>query len=491
MAIFIKMAIFKTALLSGGLTLLLTLIASVALGTDTSPTGGEALGIVQAQMISKAFRETSRSVVPSVVKIVVKSGQGSTPSETGKLLPFSELLSEAERDGHDIEGVGSGVLVDTSGIILTNYHVVADSENIWVELYDGRQFQARDVKKDEQADLAVLMLDCDDPLPALSFADSDTLEIGDWVLAVGNPFMLDSSVSAGIVSAIGRSLHDKESGIFIQTDAAINPGNSGGPLVNLRGEIVGINTAIASLTGGYQGIGFAIPANTARWIMRQLIEKGKVERAFLGVDVEPLTYTEARRHGLGPRAGVKTRVPFRDSPAARAGVRSGDIILAFDGQNVDSRETLQALVELADTDTEHRLTILRRGEDQSRDLSIYVEIRPENYVGVPQTEKLVQRGKHYHDTNLGLMLIPLTADSASRLQVEADSGWVVLSVTPGTIAWDAGLRDGMCIVGSGGKPISDIEALCRLTSSESLENGVELDVIVKGECKTMTLKKED
>ncbi len=482
------MGIVKTTLISG-LALLLALIASARLFAQDAG-GGEALGIAQAQMISKAFRETARSVVPSVVKIVVKSGQGKSSSKTGPLLPFGELLSETERDGHEIEGIGSGVLVDPSGIILTNYHVVTDSENIWVELYDGRQFRARDIKKDEQADLAVLMLDCDEPLPALPFADSDTLEIGDWVLAVGNPFMLDSSVSAGIVSAIGRSLHNKESGIFIQTDAAINPGNSGGPLVNLRGEIVGINTAIASMTGGYQGIGFAIPSNTARWIMRQLIERGKVQRAFHGVDVEPLTYTEAQRHGLGPRSGVKTRVPFRDSPAARAGVRSGDIILAFDGRTVDSMETLQALVELADLDADHRLTILRRGEEQSRDLPIKVEIRPDNYVGVPQTEKLVQRGKHYRDANLGLMLIPLTADSASRLQIEVDSGWVVLSVTPGTIAWDAGLRDGMCIVGSDGEPIPDIETFHRLTSEEALERGVDLDVLVKGESRTVTLKKK-
>ena len=480
------MGIVKTTLISG-LALLLALIASARLFAQDAG-GGEALGIAQAQMISKAFRETARSVVPSVVKIVVKSGQGKSSSKTGPLLPFGELLSETERDGHEIEGIGSGVLVDPSGIILTNYHVVTDSENIWVELYDGRQFRARDIKKDEQADLAVLMLDCDEPLPALPFADSDTLEIGDWVLAVGNPFMLDSSVSAGIVSAIGRSLHNKESGIFIQTDAAINPGNSGGPLVNLRGEIVGINTAIASMTGGYQGIGFAIPSNTARVDAEEHLLR--VQRAFLGVDVEPLTYTEAQRHGLGPRSGVKTRVPFRDSPAARAGVRSGDIILAFDGRTVDSMETLQALVELADLDADHRLTILRRGEEQTRDLPIKVEIRPDNYVGVPQTEKLVQRGKHYRDANLGLMLIPLTADSASRLQIEVDSGWVVLSVTPGTIAWDAGLRDGMCIVGSDGEPIPDIETFHRLTSEEALERGVDLDVLVKGESRTVTLKKK-
>ena len=445
-------------------------------------------GIAQAQMISKAFRETSKAVLPSVVKIVVKSGEEKSGSPK-KLLPFGDFTPDLGEAENAIEGIGSGVLVDSGGIVLTNHHVVTDSKNISVELFDGRHFGVKSVKKDPLSDLAVLTLDSTEPLPSLSFADSDSIEIGDWVLAIGNPFMLDSSVSAGIISAKGRYLSNKERGSFIQTDAAINPGNSGGPLVNLKGEIVGINTAIASLSGGYQGIGFAIPSNTALWIMRQLIDKGKVDRAFMGVALETLSYDEAKRLGLGPRLGVKARSPFRDSPAAKAGLKSGDIIVAFDDKPIDTLETLQSLVESADITSDHRLTILRKGEKQRRDLAIRLEIIPENYVGVPQTENLVEKGKHFNDRTLGVMLIPLTDDAASRLGIDANGGLVVLSVMPSSIAWRSGLRDGMCIVKIAGTQIESVEQFEEILKQNSLENGITLEILHKGEAKTVTLKK--
>ena len=444
-------------------------------------------GIAQAQQISKAFQETSQAVLPSVVKIVVKSG--GERAKLKKSLPFGDFLPDLGSEQENIEGVGSGVLVDPAGVVLTNYHVVTDSKNILVELFDGRQFTVSSVKKDPISDLAVLTLEAAEKLPSLTFADSDAIEIGDWVLAIGNPFMLDSSVSAGIISAKGRTLSNKERGNFIQTDAAINPGNSGGPLVNLKGQIVGINTAIASLTGGYQGIGFAIPSNTAVWIMRQLIEKGRVDRAFLGVPLEAISYDESKKLGIPPRQGVKIRTPFRDSPAAAAGLKSNDIILAFDNKMIDSIDTLQSLVESADVEREHRLTVLRKGEKERRTLPIKLQIKPENYVGVPQTEKLVEKGKHYNDRALGVMLIPLTEDAASRLGAEVDHGLVVLSVLPGSAAWRAGIRDGMVLTKIDGREIHSSEEFETFRKERKSIDGLEIEAIVKGENKTFILKK--
>ena len=459
-------------------------LGATALADETVSDGKG--GIAQAQLISKAFQETSQAVLPSVVKIVVKSGEERSKSKLP--LPFGEFLPDLGSNGDQIEGIGSGVLVDASGVVLTNYHVVTDSKNIQVELFDGRQFAVSSVKKDPISDLAVLTLEAAEHLPSLTFADSDAIEIGDWVLAIGNPFMLDSSVSAGIISAKGRTLSKKERGNYIQTDAAINPGNSGGPLVNLQGEIVGINTAIASLTGGYQGIGFAIPSNTAVWIMRQLIEKGRVDRAFLGVPLEAISYEEAKKLGIPPRQGVKARTPFRDSPAASAGLKSNDIILAFDDKTIDSIDTLQLLVESADIDREHHLTILRKGETERRSLPIRLQIKPDEYVGVPQTEKLVDKGKHFNDRALGLMLIPLTPDAASRLGVEVENGLVILSALPGSIAWRAGLRDGMVITKIDGKEVRTAEEFEAFRKDRESLDGLEIEAAVKTETKVFTLK---
>ncbi|MDO5566895.1 MAG: trypsin-like peptidase domain-containing protein, partial [Planctomycetia bacterium] len=307
----------------------------------------------QAQMVSSAFRETSRKVIPSVVKVVVRrnsTAQNADNKDKKKpLLPFGDFLPETPED-EAIEGVGSGVLVDPSGIVLTNNHVVAQSggANITVELDDGRRVKVNSLKKDEQSDLAVLTLEEKGGYPYLKFGNSDQLEIGDWVLAIGNPFMLESSVSAGIVSAKHRLLGKKGHGTYIQTDAAVNPGNSGGPLVNLKGEIIGINTAIASLSGGNQGIGFAIPSNTALWVMNQLMKTGKVSRAFLGAAVERIGYEEGRKYGLAPRQGVRIATLYKDTPATRAGLRNNDLILAFDGIDINSREALETMIESAD-----------------------------------------------------------------------------------------------------------------------------------------------
>ena len=246
-----------------------------------------------------------------------------------------------EMPGHGMVGAGSGVIVDPSGVILTNNHVVAGGGKVMVRLHDGREFKAVDIKTDPKTDLAVLRIKGAGPLPAARLGDSSKVEVGDWVLALGEPFGLEGTVTAGIISAKGRGLGITDREDFIQTDAAINPGNSGGPLVNLDGEVIGINTAISTSTGGYQGVGFAIPIDLAKWVGGQLVQYGKVHRAYLGVIIQPVTQPLAEQFKVKVHQGVLVTEVQPDTPAAKAGLKAGDIILEFAGKPVSSPRELQ------------------------------------------------------------------------------------------------------------------------------------------------------
>ena len=456
--------------------------------TSETPAAPEDLALEQARLLSVAFRQAAQKTLPATVNIVVKRGV-ETPNSAKSKLPFAELLPDLP-EKHLIEGAGSGLIVDPNGIVLTNCHVVAASEigkSVSVELSDGRRFPAKKIVKDEKSDLAIVFIESPEPLPFLTFADSDAVEIGDWALAIGNPFMLGSSVSAGVVSAKGRFLNSNDGKQFIQTDAAINPGNSGGPLVNLRGEVVGVNTAIASLSGGYQGIGFAIPSNVAVWVLGQLRDKGRVERAFLGAPVSALEYDVAKRLGLPPKTGVKLGAPFRDAPAAKAGLRANDVLLEIDGQKIESPETFESFVERAAVDRDYTLKILRNNAKEPAEVKIRFEIKPENYVGVPLTEKMVERGSHRVDREWGAMLIPSTPESAARLGAPGREGIVVLNATPGGSAYKAGLRNGMLIVKLNGREVKSLEDFDAAKADATPETGIELEVVQKSETKTLRL----
>jgi len=459
-----------------------------ASGLTETPAVSSDAALEQARLLSVAFRQAAQKTLPATVNIVVKRGVDAPNSAKSKL-PFAELLPDLP-EKHLIEGAGSGLIVDPSGIVLTNCHVVAASEigkSVSVELSDGRRFPAKKIVKDEKSDLALVFVESPEPLPFLTFADSDAVEIGDWALAIGNPFMLGSSVGAGVVSAKGRFLNSKDGKQFIQTDAAINPGNSGGPLVNLRGEVVGVNTAIASLSGGYQGIGFAIPSNVAVWVLGQLRDKGRVERAFLGAPVSALEYDAAKRLGLAPKTGVRLGAPFRDAPAAKAGLRANDVLLEIDGQKIESPETFEAFVERAAVDRDYSLKVLRNNEKEPKEVKIRFEIKPENYVGVPLTEKMVERGSHRVDREWGAMLIPSTPESAARLGAPGREGIVVLNATPGGAAYKAGLRNGMLIVKLNGREVKSLEDFDAAKAEATPETGIELEVVQKSEAKTLRL----
>ncbi len=438
----------------------------------------------QAVSISQAFKSAAQKALPATVKILVKRSANDVANAKSKL-PFAELLPDL-LDKDLVEGGGSGFIVDPAGVVVTNSHVVeqnAFGKTISVELNDGRRFNATKVVKDEKADVAVVLINSPEPLPYLTFADSDAVEIGDWALAIGNPFMLGSSVSAGVVSAKERFV-DRDSKIFIQTDAAVNPGNSGGPLVNLRGEVVGVNTAIASLSGGYQGIGFAIPSNTASWAYKQLYEKGSIDRAFLGAPVKALVYEEARRLNLAPMTGVKLGAPFKDSPAAKAGLRSNDVLLAVDGRVIESPELFESFVERADVTKNFTLKVLRNNSTEPIDVPIRFEIKPHNYVGVPVTEKMVDKGSHYVDKDWGAMIIPGTPEAVARLGATGKEGLIVLNATPGSAAYRAGIRSGALIMKMNGQEVKTIEDFTRIKSEAS---EVQIEYFSRNETRSATL----
>ena len=309
--------------------------------------------IAQANALSVAFRAAAEKASPAVVTIVAHTDG------------FGREYDE------DDGTVGSGVVIHDSGLILTNSHVVDGATRVLVRLADGREYLAARKLQDEMSDVALLELDDVDELIAAKLGNSDELDIGDWVIAIGSPFELETTVSAGIISGKNRSLRKIRRGKLLQTDAAINPGNSGGPLVNLRGEVVGINTAIASTSRGYQGIGFAIPSNQARWVVRQLVEHGSVRRAYLGVNIADLTPGDAQRRGLPPIAGVLVSDVKPDSPASRAGLRPDDVIIEFAGMPVRDARDLQGIVEQKPVGTSHPMKIIRGGSTST--LSVQVE----------------------------------------------------------------------------------------------------------------------
>lgn len=439
-------------------------------------------GLARAEDLSRAFRAAASQVMPTVVKI--RTASRPKTIEEGEELPFDnpfkgtpfEDFFDDDFGGFRIprqlpgrEGLGSGVIIDPSGVILTNNHVVAEADEVIIELADGRQFKGTDIKTDEQTDLAVVRIKAESPLPAAKLGDSDSLEIGDWVLAVGCPFELDLTVSAGIISGKGRALAAGQRTNFLQTDAAINPGNSGGPLVNLRGEVVGINTAIASRTGGYQGVGFAIPVNVAKWVTAQLIQTGKVQRAYLGVVIGKLDGPLASKLGVEPGKGVVVSEVMAGTPAAAAELQVGDVILAFAGRPVNDPRQLQEAVERSPIGSTQRVEILRDGKALT--LTVKLEALPEDYETAARPQRAPGTTR-YRSSELGLGVTELTDQLARQLGFEGLSGVVVSDVEPGGLAAAAGVREGMLIMRVGKKPVKSVAEFRAALQAESLEEGI-------------------
>jgi serine protease DegQ len=324
---------------------------------------------------SESFAPAAQKVIPSVVNVFTQQ-KVRTPAHPALQDPifryfFGDRLDERPRE---VSNLGSGVIVSANGYILTNHHVVVEADEIQVALANVQTLPARVVGADPETDLAVLKIDTND-LPAITFAHIDSLQVGDWVLAVGNPFGVGQTVTAGIVSALGRSrlgINTFEN--FIQTDAAINPGNSGGALVDAAGNLVGVNSAIYSRTGGSQGIGFAIPVSIARQVMEQIIQSGSVTRGWVGVEVQDMTPELAESFNLKSAEGALIAGVLKGGPADAGGVRPGDILLAVNGNKVSNSATLLNLIAALKPGDNTQLTVLRK--QQSLDLKIQVGRRP-------------------------------------------------------------------------------------------------------------------
>ncbi len=368
--------------------------------------------------IQTVITDLAEQAKPSVVNLFPISGAG-RPRESG-----TDRTPGAS-------GSGSGLIVDNEGHIVTNNHVIGDAIEVEVRLFDKTKLIAQVVGKDPDTDLALLKVTVDRALPFARFGDSGAVRVGQWVLAVGNPFGLDRTVTLGVVSGIGRenvNLSRYEN--FIQTDASINPGNSGGPLFNLRGEVIGINTAIINFA---QGIGFAIPSNMTKQVIQQLIARGKVVRGWLGVGIQPLTPELAKKFGVTEGEGILVNEVFEKDPAAEAGIKPGDIILTIDGSVVDSPNKLSRLIGALPPGAAPKIEVIR---DFTRHiLTVPLSERRDTAVmaSLPQSRTEVK---------LGLDLQDLSAGLADKFKLRETRGVLITKIDPGSLAHAEGLREG-------------------------------------------------
>lgn len=429
-----------------------------------------------------SFADLAERVTPTVVNISVErqrvSGQATAPQfQLPPGSPFEPFFREFfERYFQDAPtrppafrgtSVGSGFIVDPRGLIVTNNHVVQNADEITVTLHDGRKFEAELRGVDENTDLALLSISAEDPLPFAEFGDSDAVRVGDWVIAVGNPFGLGGTVTAGIVSARGRDIRSGLLDDFLQIDAPINRGNSGGPLFDTAGRVVGVNTAIVSTSGGSVGIGFAIPALQARQVINALATAGKVERGWMGVQIQMLTEDIAKSLGLEGTQGALVADVFEDSPAEAAGIRTGDVILEFAGAAVPSSRRLPHLVAQAETDERVEVVVWRDGKRRS--LSLLVGLRPgaEALAGVSRSTE--DRGEE-EQLSIGLELATVTPQLRARFELpDSVEGVLVVDVDAAGAAAERGIRAGDVIVRAGSRQVASTadfsEALARVTES--------------------------
>src|SRR5688500_4764912 len=431
--------------------------ASIGSAIENYPAAGRTVPVAASADAVRSlpnFAELAKRLGPSVVNVSttqVRRAQGA-PAPFGQDDPRNDLLERffggriprgpQPRQG----GMGSGFIIDNNGTILTNYHVVGNAQKINVTLSDGKSYEAKVIGTDQKTDIAVIKIDAGRALPAVALGDSDRLEVGEWVLAIGNPFGLDHTVTSGIVSAKGRQIGAGPYDNFIQTDASINPGNSGGPLLNLRGEVVGINTAIFSQSGGNLGIGFAIPIDLAKEILPELIKTGKVTRGWLGVSIQRVTPEIAESLGIDKSRGALVANVMEGSPAAEAGIKTGDVIVEYNGNKIEDSNQLPILVARTDVGDTVDVDLLRDKKQISATVKIGEMKDQEVVASAPQKGKL------------GLTVQNITPQLAEGLGLERANGVVITSVQPQSTAAEAGLRRGDVILEVNRKQIANVDS---------------------------------
>jgi len=489
-----KFIIGRRAALAVPLTIALLAGAASSMSSTapTKPAAPSARAIEVADSLSEAFRGAAAAITPSVVNIAtvatpIAPSEGSQqlppqiPEEFRRFFRFGPGENPFGQPGvmPERRGEGSGVIIWEDSYILTNNQVVDGATEITVRLHDEREFNATVVGIDPESDLAVIHIEASGLTPA-RLGDSDTLQPGDWIVAVGSPFGLDHTVTAGVVSATGRAgmgLNTYED--FIQTDAAINPGNSGGPMVNLHGEVIGINSAIRSAAGGNNGVGFAIPVNLAMHVADSLIADGTVERGWLGVSVQPLTPDLATSLGIEGEHGALVADVVAGTPAASAGIESGDVITAVDRKPVDAPRTLMNTIAQHEPGDRVTLAVDRGGSSRTFDVTLGQRPGAATLAATPGTAR--------PEATLGLSVQPLTPALAAQLGLQSDSGLVITEVLPGSPADKAGLQAEDVILEAARQPVRSIADLTSAVT-QSPKQGLLLKISRAGHPLFMVLK---
>jgi serine protease Do len=420
--------------------------------------------VTEAKAIAPDFVELTKKLKPSVVNIstaktVSPQRNAQRPRNPFGQDPFDDFFNrffDVPQHSFKQRSLGSGFIISNDGYILTNNHVVGGADEIKVKLSDGREFKATVKGTDEKLDLAVLKIEVKGALPVAELGDSDATQVGEWVMAIGNPFGLSQTVTAGIVSATGRVIGSGPYDDYIQTDASINPGNSGGPLFNAQGKVVGINTAI--IQGG-QGIGFAIPINMAKVVLPQLEEKGKVTRGWLGVAIQPVTPELAKSFGVEGEKGALVADVTKESPADKAGLKSGDIIMEFDGKQILEMNSLPRFVAATPVGKKVKLKFLRNGKQEEAAVTIERLKEGEESVAPAAVED-----------RLGITVKELSAELAAQLRIKETKGVVVVAVKPDGIAEEAGITSGDLIKEINGDRINSMDDYNKAVSAHKKGN---------------------
>ncbi|QDU81835.1 putative periplasmic serine endoprotease DegP-like precursor [Polystyrenella longa] len=461
--------------------------------------------IATVKELSSVFRDVSQNVIPSIVSIRTES----TRQLTQQKMPFNQddvpfffrnnpefkKFFENQKSPREQRqrGQGSGFIISDSGLVITNSHVVKDADEIVAYLNDGREIEATVVGMDPRSDVAVLQLAETDSLIPAKLGNSDEVQVGDWVLAMGSPFGLEMTVTAGIISAKGRGpgINDRED--YLQTDAAINPGNSGGPLLNINGEVIGINTAISSRSGGYDGIGFTIPINMANFSIDQIVENGSVKRAFLGVGIQEMDRNIRNSLGIDANYGVLISNVQAKSPAEESGIVAGDVILEFNGQKVDTPRKLQGIVEVLRPEKAYSMVVLRDGEQKS--LEVTLSEMPDSFTKASfdpdeeEQEEAAEEVEQEELAGLGVEVQELNAEIANQLGLKMTSGVVITSVDDEGPAAEVGLTPGLVIAQVGSTKVNSVDELKAALEEASLEKGVLLLVKSRNGARFVAIKK--